>query len=184
MSETIAAVAGNQAQATGMPVVMGRLATRSAAAAPPKEFLTFRLGAQEYGIDVLKVQEIRGCCGLAGIDGAPECFAGVLDVHGVKVPVADLRVWFELNPAADSMFTVAVILNLDGRVLGLIVDSVSDVVRLARRQIRPAPESWTGPDAQYLIGVGIEDERKLILLDIEKLMSGVDMGQVDAALIG
>jgi len=120
----------------------------------------------------------------AGIDGAPECFAGALNVHGVKVPVADLRAWFELNRAADSMFTVVIILDLDGRVLGLMVDSVSDVVRLARRQIRPAPASWTGPDAQYLIGVGIEDDRKLILLDIEKLMGGAVMGQVDAASIG
>jgi purine-binding chemotaxis protein CheW len=138
----------------------------------PKEFLTFRLGAQEYGIDAQKVSEIRGCCELEVIEDAPACYAGAMDLDGATVPVADLRALFELNRAADSIFTVAIILDLDGRMLGLRVDSVSDVVRLARRQIRPVPASWTGADAQYLIGVGTDDDRRLILLDIEKLVLG------------
>jgi len=141
-------------------------------AAVPKEYLTFRLGAQEYGIDAQKVREIRGCCELEGVEDAPECYAGAMELGGATVPVADLRVLFELNRAADSIFTVAIILDLDGRMLGLRVDSVSDVIRLARRQIRPVPASWTGADAQYLIGVGTDDDRRLILLDIEKLVLG------------
>jgi purine-binding chemotaxis protein CheW len=150
-----------------------------ASASVPREFLTFRLGAQEYGIDAQKVREIRGCRELEGIEDAPECYAGAMDLGGAKVPVTDLRVLFELNRAADSIFTVAIILDLEGRALGLMVDSVSDVLRLARRHIRPAPESWTGPDAQYLIGIGTDDERRLNLLDIEKLMLGEGMGLLE-----
>jgi purine-binding chemotaxis protein CheW len=149
------------------------------AAVAPKEFLTFRLGAQEYGIDVLKVQDIRGCAALACIDDAPDFIAGAIDFGGAMVPVIDLRIPLDLDSLADSVFTVAVILNLGERVLGLMVDSVSDVIRLARWQIRPAT-AWGGNlDAQYLIGIGIDDERKLILLDIEKLVLGEGMGLLE-----
>ncbi len=154
-------------------------ATVHPAALAPKEFLTFRLGALEYGIDVLKVQEIRGCAALSSIDDAPQCIAGAIEFGGAMVPVMDVRIALDLERVADSVFTVAVILKLGERTLGLMVDSVSDVIRLARWQIRPAPFSAAGPDAQYLIGVGTDDDRKLILLDIEKLVLGEGMGLLE-----
>jgi purine-binding chemotaxis protein CheW len=177
MTPTVDYELGGAASAAGNHVRMG-----ASAAVVPREFLTFRLGAQEYGIDAQKVQEIRGCKGLAAIDDAPECIPGALTLRGAMVPVVDLRHWFELNPAADSIFTVAIILNLDGRVLAMRVDGVSDVIRLRRGQIRPAPASWTGPDAQCLLGVGVDDERRLILLDLEKLMldKGMELLEVEA----
>ena len=171
MAETAALEARSQAPGAGRA-----LAVERPAAAVPRELLTFRLGAQEYGIDAQKVQGLRGCRALTRIEAAPEGIPGAIKVDGALVPVADLRSWFKLDRIAEGMFTVAVILNLGGRVLGLMVDSVSDVVRLARRHIRPVPESWTGADVQYLIGIGVHDERKLILLDVEKLMLGEGVG--------
>ena len=168
-----AAFAGGPAPAAGPGVSL------HPAASAPKEFLTFRLGAQEYGIDVLKVEDIRGCSALAGIDDAPPFIAGAIKCGAAMVPVVDLRVSLDLDTLSDIAFTVAVILNLGGRVLGVMVDSVSDVIRLARWQIRPAT-AWGGNlDAQYLIGIGHDDERKLILLDIEKLVLGEGMGLLE-----
>jgi purine-binding chemotaxis protein CheW len=167
MADSVAFAQAPTASAAGKAVIMA-----NPAAVLPKIFLTFRLGAQEYGIDAQQVQEIRGCAALTEIEDAPEFIQGAIDVRGAMVPVANLRGWFELNPAADSIFTVAIMLKLGGRLLGLMVDSVSDVIRLARRQIQPVPASWTGPDAQCLIGIGVDDERRLILLDLEKLMLG------------
>jgi purine-binding chemotaxis protein CheW len=149
------------------------------AAAMPKEFLTFRLGAQEYGIDARKVKGIRGCGSIEDLADAPDCIEGAIDCGDTMAPVVNLRDCFKLDRAADGMFTVAIVLNLDGRVFGAMVDSVTDVVRLTRGQIRPAPGSWTGPDVAYLMGVGIDDERRLILLDIEKLMHGEGVGKLE-----
>ena len=149
------------------------------AGSAPKEFLTFRLGAQEYGIDVLKVQDIRGCASLSSIDDAPAFVAGAIKCGGAMVPVVDLRVSLDLDTLCDRAFTVALILKLRERVLGVMVDSVSDVIRLARWQIRPATALGGNLDAQYLIGIGIDDERKLILLDIEKLVLGEGMGLLE-----
>ena len=174
MTEATIYAARGAASATGRPVVIGRPVEFA-----PKEFLTFRLGAQEYGIDALRVQEIRGCGELAEFQDAPKFIPGAIDLRGAVVPIADLRCWFGLERAADGMFAVAIVLNLGGRVFGVKVDSVSDVIRLARLQFRPAPESGSGPQAQYLFGIGIDEGRKLILLDIEKLMLGEGVGSLE-----
>jgi len=141
-------------------------------AVPTRDFLGFRLGRQEYAVEVHMVQEIRGCGSLAGIADAPDYVQGVIDMRGTMVPVVDLRPWFKLESVAVNMFTVAIVLNLDGRSLGFMVDSVSDVIRLAPKQIKPAPASAACPDPKYLIGIGTDDERKLLLLDMEKLVQG------------
>lgn len=164
-------------QAVASAAKIGAPAKSHLASLAPKEFLTFRLGAQEYGIDAYKVREIRGCGSLEGVDDAPFFIRGAIEIGAARVPIVDMRSWFGLDRAAEGMFTVAVILNLDGRELGIMVDSVSDVIRLARGQIRPTPES--GPQAQYLIGVGVDDDRRLILLDIEVLMLGVGMRSLE-----
>ena len=167
-------------QAAAPPAARTTEAVRPAILAP-QEFLTFRLGKQEYGIEVQKVQEIRGCSELDGIDDAPEFIAGAIELGGAMVPVLDLRVSLKLKlePVSDQVFTVALILNLDGRLLGVMVDSVSDVIRLAQRHIRPAPASASGPDPRYLLGIGTDDGRKLVLLDIEELMLGEGMGMLE-----
>jgi purine-binding chemotaxis protein CheW len=146
-----------------------------------KEFLTFRLGQEEYGIDILKVQEIRGYDAVTRIANAPDFIKGVINLRGVIVPIVDMRIKFRLGEAEYNNFTVVVILNVMGRVVGIVVDSVSDVLELANEQIRAAPEFSAALDSSYIMGLGSIGERMLILMDIEKLMSSADMALVDSA---
>lgn len=147
-----------------------------------REYLSFRLGNEEYGIDILRVQEIRGYEQPTRIVGAPDFIRGVLNLRGVIVPIVDLRVRFGLEPRFDTI-TVTVVLNVAGRTVGAVVDSVSDVLELEPEQIKPAPEFNGNIDAGKIIGLGTvkqgDQERMLILLDIEKLMTSADMGLVD-----
>ena len=144
------------------------------------EFLTFRLGAESYGIEILKVQEIRGYEASTAIANAPAFIKGVINLRGVIVPILDLRIKFQLSQANYDEFTVAIILNVADRVVGVVVDSVSDVLTLAADAIRPTPEFASSTfDTKYITGLGTADERMLILLDIEKLMTGADMALVE-----
>ncbi len=145
-----------------------------------REFLAFKLGAEEYGIDILKVQEIRGYEAVTRIANAPEFIKGVVNLRGIIVPIVDMRIRFNLGEPTYDQFTVVIILNIGGRVVGMVVDSVSDVTTLAPAQIRPAPEMGTAFNTDYLIGLGTLDERMLILVDIDRLMSSADMGLIDA----
>lgn len=145
-----------------------------------REFLTFRLGAEEYGIDILKVQEIRGYDTVTQIANSPDFIKGVTNLRGIIVPIIDLRLKFNLGRADYDQFTVVIILNLSDRVVGIVVDSVSDVLSLTSDHIRPAPEFGSAVDTRYVTGIGALDSRMLILVDIERLMAGADMGLVDA----
>lgn len=162
----------------------GRRASQQADAGG-QEFLVFTLGAEEYGIDILKVQEIRGYETVTRIANAPAFIKGVVNLRGVIVPIVDLRVKFELGEARYDAFTVVIILNISGRVVGAVVDSVSDVLELDEKQIKPAPEFNSLLDAGYITGLGTvesgEGERLLILVDIERLMSSPDMGLLERA---
>ncbi|KQP08348.1 chemotaxis protein CheW [Pseudorhodoferax sp. Leaf265] len=144
------------------------------------EYLTFRLGQEEYGIDILKVQEIRGYEQPTRIAHAPHFLKGVVNLRGTIVPIVDMRLKFNCSQAEYNSFTVVIILHLRARIVGIVVDSVSDVLQLQADQIRPAPEVETSVDANCIVGLGALSERMLILLDIERLMSGVDMGLVAA----
>ncbi|WP_145547490.1 chemotaxis protein CheW [Pseudorhodoferax aquiterrae] len=144
------------------------------------EYLTFRLGQEEYGIDILKVQEIRGYEQPTRIAHAPHFLKGVVNLRGTIVPIVDMRLKFNCSQAEYNSFTVVIILHLRARIVGIVVDSVSDVLQLQSDQIRPAPEVETSVDANCIVGLGALSERMLILLDIERLMSGVDMGLVAA----
>ena len=144
-----------------------------------REFLAFTLGEEEYGIDILKVQEIRGYEAVTRIASAPEFIKGVINLRGIIIPVVDMRIKFQLGTPVYDQFTVVIILNVGGRVVGMVVDSVSDVTTLTREQIRPAPEMGSSFDAQVLMGLGTIDERMLILIDIDKLMSSPDMGLLE-----
>lgn len=138
------------------------------------EFLSFRLGLEEYGIDILKVQEIRGYETPTVIANAPHCVKGVINLRGTIVPIVDMRISFNLGDAGYDQFTVVIILNLSGRVVGMVVDSVSDVLRLGGDQVRPAPDFSSRFDTRYITGLGAVDDRMLILIDIERLMAGAD----------
>jgi purine-binding chemotaxis protein CheW len=143
------------------------------------EFLAFTLGKEEYGIDILKVQEIRGYEAVTRIANAPEFIKGVVNLRGIIVPIVDMRIKFNLGEPTYDQFTVVIILNISGRVVGMVVDSVSDVITLSMEQVKPAPEMGTTFDSDYLIGLGTLDERMLILVDIDKLMSSADMGLIE-----
>ena len=155
-----------------------------AATAGPKrlrEFLSFRLGAEEYGIEILKVQEIRGWEQPTTIANTPAFIKGVINLRGIIVPIVDLRLKFRLGEAKYDEFTVVIILSVARRVVGVVVDAVSDVLTLSPGQIKPAPEFSAALETQFITGLGTIEERMLILLDIEKLMTGKDMQLVDAA---
>ncbi len=152
------------------------------------EFLTFRLGAEEYGIDILRVQEIRSYEQPTRIANAPAFIKGVVNLRGVIVPIIDLRLKLGCATAEYNTFTVVVVLNVRGRVVGAVVDSVSDVLELDQEQIKPSPELNSSIDANFITGIGTvttghgesESERMLILMDIEGLMTSPDIGLVDA----
>ena len=154
-----------------------------AAEGAASEFLTFRLGGESYGIEILKVQEIRGYEAPTAIANAPAFIKGVINLRGVIVPILDLRIKFQLSEVRYDEFTVVIILNIAGRVVGVVVDSVSDVLTLASEAISPTPEFASATfDTKYITGLGNLDDGLLILLDIEKLMTGADMALVDNAL--
>jgi len=140
------------------------------------EVLSFRLGKEEYGISILAVQEIRGYDAVTRIANAPAFLKGVINLRGQIVPIVDMRIKFALGQAEYDAFTVVIILNIGRQVIGMVVDSVSDVVTLAPDQVRPAPSIGGGIDADHLLGLGTVGERMLILLDIERLMAAPDMG--------
>jgi len=163
-------------------------AVAQAAAAPlaaALEVLSFKLGNEEYGIDILKVQEIRGYEQPTRIANSPAFVKGVVNLRGVIVPIVDMRVRFGLDDVQYNSFTVVIILNVANRTVGMVVDSVSDVLELEAGQIKPAPEFNGAVDASFITGLGTvksgDAERMLILMDIERLMKSPEMGLIDNA---
>ena len=146
-----------------------------------RELLTFTLGNEEYGIDILKVQEIRGYDTVTTIANAPEFIRGVINLRGIIVPIVDMRIKFKLGNVTYNETTVVIILNVAKRVVGMVVDGVSDVTTLKKDEIKPAPEFGSSLDTQYLLGLGTVDDRMIILVDIERLMSSRDMELIEAA---
>ena len=152
-----------------------------------REYLSFKLGAEEYGIDILKVQEIRGYEHPTRIANAAHFIKGVVNLRGVIVPIVDMRLRFGLADVQYNSFTVVIILNIASRTVGMVVDSVSDVLELGGDAIKPAPEFNGAIDAAYITGLGTikvgDAERMLILMDIEQMMTAADMGLMDDALM-
>jgi len=146
------------------------------------EFLTFQLGKEEYGIDILRVQEIRSYETPTRIAHAPDFIKGVVDLRGVIVPIVDLRMKLACPTVEYTAFTVVIILNVADTVLGVVVDSVADVVNLALDAIRPTPQFQSQVDEAFIKGIATVDERMLIVMDIEALLSSADMGLLKAAV--
>ena len=146
-----------------------------------RELLTFTLGNEEYGIDILKVQEIRGYDAVTTIANSPDFIKGVINLRGIIVPIIDMRIKFSLGNVTYNELTVVIILNVAKRVVGIVVDGVSDVIALTAEQLKPAPEFSSSLDMQYIMGLGTVDDRMIIVMDIEKLMTSRDMDLVEMA---
>lgn len=143
-----------------------------------QEYLTFRLGDEQYGIDILRVQEIRSYEQPTRMAQAPEFIKGVINLRGVIVPIVDLRMKLHCERVEYTDFTVVIILDVGGTVLGLVVDAVADVVALKSEEIKPAPQFEAALDAAFMTGIAKVGERMLIIVDIEALLGGAELGLV------
>lgn len=144
-----------------------------------QEYLVFSLGSEEYAVDILKVQEIRGYENVTRIANAPDFIKGVTNLRGVIVPIVDLRIKFNLDNIEYEGQTVVIVVNVADRVVGIVVDGVSDVMTLSSDQIKPAPEFGETLSADYLSGLGSLEDRMLVIVDIEKLLTSEEMALVE-----
>lgn len=145
-----------------------------------REFLAFKLGDEEYGMDILCVQEIRSYEPPTRMANAPAFIKGVINLRGVIVPIIDMRIKFKLEQVNYDTFTVVIVLNIGSQVVGMVVDGVSDVITLTPEQLHPAPEFSSAIGSDHVLAIGSVQERMLILLDIEKLMSSAGMGLINS----
>ena len=175
MSQASQATAATMAPSALMPLA-------AAVVTSIREFLAFKLGGEEYGIDILRVQEIRSYEEPTRIANAPPFVKGVVNLRGVIVPIVDMRLKFALEQVNYDGFTVVIVLNIGQRVVGMVVDAVSDVITLTPEQLRPVPEFNSAMQSDHLLAIGAIDQRMLILVDIEKLMSSAEMGLVEQTL--
>ncbi|MBT1065303.1 chemotaxis protein CheW [Bowmanella sp. Y26] len=154
------------------------MATNSALAThtQQREFLTFVLGDEHYALDIMAVKEIRGYEPVTRIANAPPFIKGVLNLRGDIVPIVDLRMKFNVGEATYTEFTIVIMLHVDNRIVGVVVDGVSDVINLSDDEIRPPPEFGVAFDSQYLVGLAAVDEQLVILVNIEKLISSDELG--------
>ncbi|CBV44225.1 chemotaxis protein CheW [Halomonas elongata] len=152
----------------------------AATEAQNREFLVFSLGDEEYAIDILKVQEIRGYENVTRIANAPDFIKGVTNLRGVIVPIVDLRIKFRLERVEYGGQTVVIVLNVGERIVGIVVDGVSDVMTLTPEQIKPAPEFGVTLSSDFLSGLGSLEDRMLVLVDIDKLLTSEEMALVDS----
>lgn len=143
------------------------------------QYVTFMLGGETYGIPILKLNEIIAYQALTIIPNVPSFVKGVLNLRGTVVPVIDLRERFHMEAKVYDQTTVIMILEVSGRILGLVVDSVSDVVTINHEDIRPRPHFSTKISVKFIQGMGVKDNRFIILLDVDKLLSEEEMDAVD-----
>lgn len=148
------------------------------------EFLTFTLGDEHYGLDIMKVREIRGYEPVTKIANAPPFIKGVLNLRGDIVPIVDLRLKFSVGNAVYNEFTIVIMLHIGERIVGIVVDAVSDVVNIVAEDIKPPPEFGVAFDSQYLHGLAPINEQMIILLNIEKLISSQELGLFDSKSVG
>jgi purine-binding chemotaxis protein CheW len=147
-----------------------------------REFLTFTLAREEYGIDILRVQEIRSYEEPTRLASSAPFVKGVVNLRGVIVPVVDMRLKFNLANVTYNSTTVVIVINIANRIVGMVVDGVSDVISLTPDQLRPTPDFSSVIGNDHVMAIGSLDDRMLILLDIEKLMTSPDMGLVEHPL--
>jgi purine-binding chemotaxis protein CheW len=142
------------------------------------QYLTLRLGSQEYAIDIQRVQELRFYEEPTRMVNSPAFIKGVINLRGVIVPIADLRIKLQMEQVEYSDFTVVIVLNIHGTVVGAVVDSVADVLTIEADSIKPAPQFDSMMDARFIVGLVKEGERTLIVMDVDVLMSNAELGMV------
>lgn len=143
------------------------------------EYLTFTLGDEHYGLDIMKVREIRGYEPVTKIANAPPFIKGVLNLRGDIVPIVDLRIKFNVGEASYNEFTIVIMLHINERIVGIVVDAVSDVINMEAADIKPPPEFGVAFDSEYLFGLAPVNDDMIILLNIEKLISSHELGLFD-----
>ena len=154
--------------------------TEATATPKDQEFLTFTLGEENYALDILTVKEIRGYESVTKIANAPPFIKGVINLRGDIVPIVDLRIKFNVGEATYDEFTIVIVLHIHNRIIGIVVDSVSDVVSLSKEQLRPPPDFGVAFDSRYLLGLATINEQMIILVDIDELISSEEMGLFDS----
>ncbi|QHJ10648.1 Chemotaxis protein CheW [Paraglaciecola mesophila] len=143
------------------------------------EFLSFFLGEEHYAIDIMTVKEIRGYETVTKIANAPSFIKGVINLRGDIVPIIDLRIKFSVGEATYTEFTIVIMLNVCDRIVGIVVDGVSDVIKLQDEDIRPPPEFGVAFDSKYLLGLASLEEHMVILVNIDSLISSDELGLFD-----
>ena len=138
-----------------------------------KKFLTFGLGSEVYAIDILKVQEIKA--NVADINTikiakAPAYFAGLVDLHGVIVPIIDLRIFYNLITNDRINFKVFIILNVNNNAIGIVIDEVLELIELTEQQVKSPPDIFSVIDKNFISGLGYKNNQVYIILDVEKMI--------------
>ena len=146
-----------------------------------KEILAFELGGQRYGIDLLAVQEIRGYENVTRIANAPDFVKGVVNLRGIIVPIIDLRLRFGIGQPTYDALTVVIILHVGGRVVGMVVDAVSDVVTLRENDVKPAPSMGGAISTVHMTGLASVDDHLVTLLDVPSLLASAEVNSIDEA---
>ena len=139
------------------------------------QLVTFAISEEEFGIDILKVQEIIRIMDITKVPGSPPHVEGVINLRGRVIPVIDLRRRFGMEPRAHDSHTRIIVLELHGMIVGFVVDGVSEVLRIQSNTVEPPPAVVAGLESEYIKGVGKLDDRLLILLDLDKLLSSEEM---------
>jgi purine-binding chemotaxis protein CheW len=148
------------------------------------QVVSFKLGSEEYGVDIAQVQEINRMVAITHVPRAPQFMEGVINLRGQLIPIIDLRTRFAMERAEHTKNTRIVVTEIGAKRVGMVVDSVSEVLRLGTDAIEPAPEMITGVDTEYIRGVGKIEDRLIILLDLARIISSGEKRELDAAEIG
>jgi purine-binding chemotaxis protein CheW len=145
------------------------------------QVVSFKLGSEEYGVDIAQVQEINRMVAVTHVPRAPQFMEGVINLRGQLIPIIDLRSRFGMPRAEHTKNTRIVVTEIGTKRVGMVVDSVSEVLRLPAEHIEPAPEMITGVDTEYIRGVGKIEDRLIILLDLAKIVSGAEKRELESA---
>jgi purine-binding chemotaxis protein CheW len=145
------------------------------------QFLTFQLGDELYGVDILRVQEIKGYTTVTKIPNTPSHIKGVLNLRGTIVPIIELRTKFGMPTIDYTMFTVIVVVVVQEKIMGLVVDAVSDVLDIDRKDIQPPPQFGAKVDVSFINGIGKSGDKLIALLDMDRLLSNGDMQEAALA---
>ncbi len=160
--------------------VVERNELQASAAEDERQYLTFQLGEEFYGVNILKVQEIKGYTNVTRIPNTPDYMKGVLNLRGTIVPIINLRMKFGMEQIEHTAFTVIVVVVVRERVMGMIVDAVSDVLTVGANDVKPSPSFGTKVNTSFIDGIATAQEHLVTLLDIDQVLTDHEMEQVES----